>query len=207
MRSIGEFFHLLYLHFYVKWFEWRDRYRIRLPAFHRIDKKLRASLNPYKVKQAFPYGETPLFVLKQIADRFYLQPSDHVVELGCGRGRGAFFWAHYIGCHVHGIDWIPAFIHPAQEAAQDDPRLSFSCQDVSTANLSHATFIYLYGTGWDDNTLDQIAQKIPPGAKVISVTTPLKGFSIQDQFSARFPWGTTEIYLQKKVLQNQALKT
>jgi SAM-dependent methyltransferase len=199
LPSFFESCHLFFLHFYVKWWEWRDRQKIDLPAFQKLDQRLRQTLNPYKVQQAFPYGETPLAVLKEIADRFGLKPSDTVIELGCGRGRAAFFWAHYVGCRVYGIDKIPEFISLAQQVAQNDPHLSFSCEDISAADLQQATWIYLYGTGWDETLLDQIAAKIPPSAKIVSVTTPLNSCQVQDQFLASFPWGKADIYLLKRI--------
>ena len=203
MRSIGEFFYLLYLRVKVFFYNWKDERSIRslFPSFKRLDQALLASPNPYRIPKAFPYGETPLFTFKQMADRWHITDSDYVIELGCGRGRGSFFLAHYTGCTVKGIDWTPSFISHATTVASQFPHLgvSFACKDMRQADLSRATVIYLYGTCLDEASIEALSQmfhKLPSATKIITVSYPLPYFLVKDEFVGSFPWGKTEIYLQ-----------
>jgi SAM-dependent methyltransferase len=201
MRSIGELFELLYLRYRVKWTEWKHDLHIRkmFPDFVKIDAALKKSSRPYAIPKAFPYGETPLLTLKTIIDRCRLGPDDTVVELGCGRGRSVFFLRHYAGCTVKGVEWVPEFVRRAQDVAcrfQID-RVSFTCQDMLKTDVKEATFVYLYGTCLDDAAIEKIqALQFKPGAKIATVSYPLEGFKLLDQFTASFPWGEGEVFIQ-----------
>ncbi len=107
IKKIAEACELFYLHFAVKGYEWFQQRCVRKqfyqdPHYKALDQALLKGPNPYRVKEAFPYGETPLCSLKKIADRCGLKASDKVVDLGCGRGRGVFFLAQHYGCEVVG---------------------------------------------------------------------------------------------------------
>jgi SAM-dependent methyltransferase len=185
MRLIGKFI-------YVKLFELLDRtviYR-QFPKFKPIDKHLRKGPNPYSIKKAFPYGETPLRVVKQIALTCQIPPGATLIELGCGRGRAAAFFAHYAKIHTIGIDFIPEFLKSA-------PNTTFLCQDMLDADLSAASWIYLYGTGFDEELLQAISQKIRH-QKVITVSEPLPNLTVLKTFTARYPWGKAELFLSQK---------
>src|SRR5579872_1957069 len=84
IKKIAEVFELFYLHFAVRGYEWLEQRRVRKqfyqdPHYKALDQALLKGPNPYRVKEAFPYGETPLCSLKKIADRFGLKASDKVV--------------------------------------------------------------------------------------------------------------------------------
>ncbi len=51
-----------------------------------------------------PYEPTPYCVLERIARSGYLHPGDRVVDMGCGKGRTAFFLHSELGCSVIGIE-------------------------------------------------------------------------------------------------------
>lgn len=202
MRSIGEFFELLYLRLKVALYNWKENRLIRrlCPAFTTIDKALLTSPNPYRIPKAYPYGETPLSTLKAIADRWQITSKDTLIELGCGRGRGSFFLAHYTGCKAKGIDWTPSFISHAQNTAKQFPHLpvSFSCGDMMKTDLSSATVIYLYGTCLNETDVESLSRKfkaLPSSTKIITISYPLPGLVIQDQFVGSFPWGEADVYL------------
>jgi SAM-dependent methyltransferase len=206
MPSIGEFFELLYLRYAVKFYNLKEEWQVKKRFYHnkpfkKLNKALLNSPNPYTIPKAFPYGETPLTTLQQIADRWQITCSDYLIELGCGRGRGVFFFSHYTGCTAKGIDWIPSFISHAQTISKAFPHLktTFSCSDMRRADLSQATVIYLYGTCLDEVDLNGLTQRfkhLPPSTKIITVSSQLPGLVIQDQFTASFPWGEADIYLQ-----------
>jgi hypothetical protein len=180
-----------FLYGYVKWYEWRDRqaaYKL-VPSFASLDRKLRKS-NPYRVPKAYPYGETPLMTLKTIADRCQLTSNDYGIDLGCGRGRSTHFLAHYTGCQMHGIEWCPELI------ASSDDRVSFTCQDICSADLGPASFIYLYGTCLNEMQIDLLTknmQNLP--AKIVTISYPIDGLRCTDSFPVSFPWGKTEAFV------------
>ncbi|MFS8563151.1 MAG: hypothetical protein LVR00_01975 [Rhabdochlamydiaceae bacterium] len=202
MRSIGEFFELLYLRCTVAFYNLKEEMRVRkrFYSFKKLDEAILAGPNPYKVPKAFPYGETPLTTLQQIANRWSISSADYFVELGCGRGRGVFFMSYYTGCKAKGVDWVSVFISNAQMAQRMCSNLpvTFVCADITQVDLSSATVIYLYGTCLDDPTIARLSEtfkQLPPQVKIITVSYPFPGLTIQDQMEASFPWGKTDVYM------------
>jgi SAM-dependent methyltransferase len=201
MKKIAEFFELFYLHFAVKAYEWLQQKRVRQQFYQdarykALDQALLKGPNPYRIKEAFPYGETPLCSLKQIADRFGLKKSDKVVDLGCGRGRGALFLAHFYGCEVIGVDSVRPFIERGKGLVQN--KVSFFCQDMRKFDFSQATFVFFYGTTFSEEFVQELKQAmktLPKGSKVVTVSYPLEGLELIDQMIVSFPWGSGEVYL------------
>ena len=196
----------VYLHFAVKIYEWLQQRRVKKrfyqnPIFRQLDEELIRGPNPYRIKEAFPYGETPLFSLKQIADLCNLTAGDCVIDLGCGRGRGVFFLADHYRCKVKGVDKIGAFIDRAKALAKkyQTQQVSFTCGDMTEFNLDGATCIFFYGTTFEDDfvaTLTRRFLQLKKGTKVISVSYPLDGLKLIDQLTVSFPWGKGEVYIQ-----------
>jgi SAM-dependent methyltransferase len=205
IKKIAEACELFYLHFAVRGYEWLQQRRVRKqfyqdPHYKALDQALLKGPNPYRIKEAFPYGETPLCSLKKIADRFGLKSSDKVVDLGCGRGRGVFFLAQHYGCEVAGIDMIGPFIETACHLAKECQglKVSFSCGDMRQFDFSQATFVFFYGTTFSDAFVDElkIAMKaLPKGSKIVTVSYPLEGLEVIDQFVVSFPWGSGDVCL------------
>ncbi len=205
LRKIAEGVELFYLYFAVRGYEWLQQRRVRQLFYHdlqfkALDQAILKGPNPYRLQEAFPYGETPLCSLKEIADRCGLQKEDRVVDLGCGRGRGAFFLSHHYGCQVQGIDMIKPFIQRAQDLTEEyqTEKVSFSRQDMRRFNFSQATFVFFYGTTFSDKFVQELSRALkalPKGSKIITVSYPLEGFELKDQFSVSFPWGSGEVYV------------
>ncbi len=206
LKKIAESFELFYLHFAVRGYEWLEQRRVRKlfyqdSKYRSLDRMLLKGPNPYRLKEAFPYGETPLCSLREIGDRFGLQKDDRVVDLGCGRGRGVFFLSHHYGCEVRGIDKIESFIERAQRLVQEYrvQKVSFSCGDMRELDFKSATFVFFYGTTFSEEFAGQLTEKLktlPKGSKIVTVSYPLEGFEIKDRFSVSFPWGPGDVYLQ-----------
>ena len=160
-------------------------------------------------KNLHEYGETPLTVLDEIVQRYGITEKDTVYELGCGRGRSCFWLHSFIKCRVVGIDYLPEFIEKAQsiQSKFQLQQVEFRCENMFKADLRDATAIYLYGTTLSDESIFRLLenlQKLKPGTKVISVTFPLTEFSVGlfelvDSFPVRYPWGVTDVFLQKKL--------
>ena len=159
-----------------------------------------------KAKDVYVYGETPLPTLERIAKEAQLSSNDRVLDLGCGRGRGVFFFAHFYGAVVYGIEKIPFFIYLSKRIAHrfDINRVSFFCADMLKMPLPEVTMIYFYGTCLEDQEIREMIRrfKMLQTVRIVSVSYPLndydatQSFEIQKTFSVDFPWGTTTAYLQ-----------
>lgn len=192
--------------------------------FALIDLRFRlayAFLNPFRfsrrflqargAKDLYTYGETPLTTLEQIATQAALEPADCVFELGCGRGLGCFWLRECIGCSVVGIEIIPLFVRKAKaiQKSLNIDRLEFREDDFFLADLTGASVIYLYGTSLEPHAIEALIDRfrlLPEGAKIITVSYPLSDFTSEKtlsfplltQFSASFPWGEAEVFVQYK---------
>ncbi len=171
--------------------------------------------NPHQVSKAFmkqrgeknlyTYGETPLTTLDRIARECQILSKDIVYELGCGPGRTLFWLRHFVQCRVVGVDYLPTFIERAQRVNRwrQLDRMTFLNQDMLETDYSQATVVYLYGTCLEDEVIEKLcsrlSRELKPGAKVITVSYPLSDYSphftCTKQFSAQFPWGKAEVFL------------
>jgi hypothetical protein len=209
--------------FFVEWCSTCYRYYSRKPLFFLIDVvffALYALRTPFTVSKRYlqgqdseniyTYGETPYSTLEYIARECDITDKDTVYELGCGRGKTLFWLASFIGCRCHGIEIIPSFVQRAQRVQSlfSVEKISFCCEDMLEADFSKATVVYLYGTCLDDTFIRSLAKKmrsLPPGARIITVSYPLTGysdeemFSLEKTFSASFTWGSTDVYCHRRL--------
>lgn len=229
--SLGEACKLFFLSLFYKWrFSKEERQIKRLyysdPQFLECDMlfhALYADCNPYTVSKEFLlqkgsqeidlYGETPLSTWSVIAKECDITSQDHVIDLGCGRGRGLFFLHCKWGCSVHGIEWIPQFVDTSQKIAATlkFSKITFSCDDMFQSErlettLQKASCIYLYGTCLNADALTYLTalfKKLRPGTKIVTVSEPLQEeegtshFKRIKSFQGIFPWGMTEFYLHE----------
>lgn len=189
-----------YYRFKVPLFEWKEQRWVRKQFYHdaafkALDEELLASPNPYPIAKVFPYGETPLRALFTMAKAAQIKPTDHFVDLGCGRGRAVFFMSHFFGCKATGIDLTTSFICRAKKLAakHGKARVSFHAQDFLKYDLKEATCIYLYGTTYSDEMLQQL--RFPQGSRVITVSQSLQRHS--KELHAQFPWGQGSLFLNE----------
>lgn len=165
--------------------------------------------NPYRVcrKNGYVYGETPIESLHRIAALCSLSSDDCWLELGSGRGKGAFWIANFIGCKTIGVEKIPLFfrISNAIRVALRMKRLSFICADLADSDFAKATCVYLYSTCMDNGVIASLTEKmqaLPMGAKVVTVSAPLpesNAFRHAGAFPISFPWGETDGYLHERI--------
>lgn len=225
--SLIEFLKLLWINFKVAFFNLIQfikvifRYYSNL-SFAKADVSLILMYffsNPFRVSRNFlaakgesdlyQYGETPLTTLDLISRECGINKSDHVFELGCGRGKTCFWLSCFKGCKVTGIDYVPFFIEHAQRINKKMKLagLSFILGDYLKADLTGATFIYLYGSNLDDDVIRELTDKLetlPIGTKVVTTSFALEdytsttNYTVIKCFSAPFVWGTADIYLQVK---------
>lgn len=223
MPSIGELVYLPFLRTLVQLRSSREERRVRrryyhCPVFRRCEEALQSAYagdDPFALSKEFlrrkgaseihAYGETPLTTLEEIGRRAGLKSSDHLIDLGCGRGRGLFFLCSRFGCTGEGVDWLPAFIERAKQISFS--RVTFRCDDLFDADLGGATHIYLYGTCLSSDEIGRLTQKfatLDSGTKIVTVSYPLSDycegnlFRVKDRFTAPFPWGKAEIFIQER---------
>lgn len=179
-------------------------------------KKIYKFQSPFRVSKKFLirkgvedvhcYGETPLTTLNLIAQKVNLTGADHILELGCGRGRSLFFLASMYGCRVSGVEWIPEFVLNSLSVARGcrDLSLSFYLANMAEFPLDGPSIIYLYGTCLSEDLILSLGAKmsrLPPHVKIITVSYPLSdyhpdSFAIIDQFSVQFNWGQADVFIQ-----------
>lgn len=205
---------MIYWYLRSRLFEWQEQRRVESlfysnSRFKILDQLLLrnyASQSAFAISKAFHlkrqdpnpylYGETPLTTLAALTKRFQISESDTLLELGAGRGRGALFFAEWVGCRVIAIEQVPAFVQRAR--ALPSERLSVLEGDYFHFPLPPATVVYLYGSHLSEQEafrLSDALQQMPIGAKIVSVSAPLPGFPSVDQMTGRFPWGRATIYL------------
>lgn len=226
--SIGDFLNLLRIHFKTLFANALELFKI-VPRYYKNFVFFKSEIllftayffkNPYRISKAFlkkqkapnlyTYGETYLTTIDQIARNCQILSHDHVLELGCGRGR-SLFWLHtHVHCMVTGVDYIPEFINKALRIKKmlHLHKMTFIEKDLLVLNFNEASVIYFYGTSFSDDMIKEVIEKmknLKKGTKVISVSFPLSDyceatlFETVKQFEAKYPWGIADIYLQIKL--------
>lgn len=207
MIRIAIFFRKLWESYRVAWRYWRSPRFLLLDLNLGFRYVLRSSFGVSKrAPKPCVYGETPLTTLDRIARECRLLSKDVVYELGCGTGRTCFWLASFVKCHTVGIDFNAHFIDKARRVACMQPALSIEFRegDMFQTDLKGATAIYLYGTCLEDEEIDNLCERfraLPKGTKIITVSYPLTdysdAFTLEKEFSATYPWGTTSVYLNR----------
>jgi SAM-dependent methyltransferase len=156
------------------------------------------------------YGETFFTTLEKIADAVGLSERDVVYDLGCGRGRGVFWFHALRGCRAIGVDLNQYFIIQARRIQRkaDIDGVDFVIANILDLDYADATVIYLYGTAFSDAAIVKLVRRfesLAKGTRVVSVSYPLNGyadtpmFELEKTINGRFPWGETEIYIQRRL--------
>lgn len=167
--------------------------------------------NPYRIcrkhfqkegeENVYAYGETPLTVWAKIVKEANITARDHLIDLGCGRGRLCFWTRFWVGCSVEGVDWAERFIFRANRLVRRFRMtgIQFQQAKMTRVNLRQATVVYLYTFHPDEEIID--FQYLPVNAQVITVSEPLvqSGFVTRKTIDASFPWGRTNIFINQKI--------
>ncbi len=200
------------------WFDCLEKREVRrrYPAFLTYERALQRAYKwetPFRICRRFlqnrgaPYGETPIPVLARIAEALSLDRKDHIIDLGCGRGRGVFFLSFLTGCKATGIDWVPLFIERAEQIgkkARYPLNSEFFCSAWGDADLSQASCLYLYGTSLEDEEIRALLaclERLSPTTQIVTVSYPLSDYSPHfvtvKQWTDTFAWGKGEIYVNR----------
>lgn len=154
------------------------------------------------------YGETPPYLLLQMQKAFSLYHQKRFVDVGAGRGRLLLFAHLLLGLEAFGVEKIfsvksHAALFFKKEALPIQVGYRFDTFP------SGADWIYLYGLCMEEEFLFFLANYLCTTMQrddvVVSVGFPLSDYlenksllRIEKKISLRFPWGKTEVYLEKK---------
>ena len=163
-----------------------------------------------------PYGETPITELAKLSELLSLTTADHIIELGCGRGRTAFWLHFFVGCEITAVDIVTVFIRRASRIARwcRCTRLHFIHQEMLLVDFSTATVVYLYGTALDDDYVTKLSQALlqcQPSTRIVTTSYSLNDylpteltnveqppFVIETTCTAKFSWGTADVYIHRR---------
>lgn len=155
------------------------------------------------------YGETPCLTIKKILEDAEIKPTDHFVDLGCGRGLTVFFVNLYFQIPSTGIEVLPTFVKRAEKLSKslELKNIEFIRENLSWVTLEQigkGTIFYLTGTTFEDELLAKIASRLellPVGIKLITLSDaiPSTQFQVTKVKSYYFSWGKTDVYFQEKV--------
>lgn len=164
--------------------------------------------NPYRIcrKSGEIYGETPLESLHRITSFCSVSKKDVWIELGSGRGKGAFWVANFVGCRTIAVEKVRLFhtLAIVIRSLFSVTSLEFLRQDILETDFSQASFVYLYSTCTEEKLLSCLTKKMGamrPFAKVITISSPLPSsslFQTVGAFPISFPWGDTQAYINER---------
>ncbi len=95
----------------------------------------------------FRYEPTPYEVLERLIDSGLIQEHNHVLDVGCGKGRVSFFLAQTTGCVSTGIDFDSNMIEAAQnnKVHFTKPELvDFVCVKAEDADMTKWDCFYFF---------------------------------------------------------------
>ncbi len=153
------------------------------------------------------FGETPRSAIKKILR--YLPdvgPESTIYELGCGRGRAAF-WFHFLsGAKVIGVDVIGSFIKTAQwlsGAVGCGNRVTFLRQDLRTMSWTeNPDVIYACALCMSSETREILLSKVletQPGTHLVTIgwKPTHERLDLVANLETGFSWGRCGIQISK----------
>lgn len=189
------------------------RYPILIPVMWRLWEWSLFN-SPYRASKRHPqlatdahqhtltYGEIALPTVDKIFDTLKLRACDKLLDLGSGRGRVVLLAAAK-GYVAHGIEILPGLVETANYAAAGDLSLaSFVEGDFLNSTWPEVAVIWAVGTCWDQDTRQQLIQKLIKLAEhtlIISVSLPFLHANLPVQCMIRgwTNWGRDRFYIQK----------
>ena len=95
----------------------------------------------------FRYEPTPYEVLERILDSGLITEKNHVLDMGCGKGRVSFFLAQTIGCRTTGVDFDPNMIESAEtnkKNVQHPELIQFVCAKAEEYQMTDEDCFYFF---------------------------------------------------------------
>jgi hypothetical protein len=150
--------------------------------------------------EALVWGETPLSLAASLLARAGVGPASTVIDLGAGRGM-VLLAARLLGAQARGVELDPRRVGPAREALER-AGAELAVGDALEAPLAGATHLWLSWTCMPEPTRGALVHRLralPPGVRVVSTTWhPGPGFATLYQGTARFAWGSGDVFVVEK---------
>jgi SAM-dependent methyltransferase len=209
IKNYFEYLNTIFSYYYNLKFAKSDISLFLMYMFHNPFGISKRFLMNKGIENVYAYGETPLSTIDHIAKECHITANDNFFELGCGRGRLCFWLNSFIKCKVIGVEFVPEFIERAKRIQNKlgFKNIEFRTENILDTNLTGATVIYLYGTGFSADLMKALTDRfkaLPSGTKIITVSYPLSDYAEKSQyevmkrFPCKFTWGEGDVYLQIK---------
>jgi len=187
------------------WFRNLFKYYLWHPKFALVDSLLLLRYffkSPYRIARTLypesgPYGETPFHVMDTILTHI---TGSKVLEIGCGRGRLAFWLQMVRGFHVTGIDINELFIERARVVASKFNVPIVFGTSLKPSDLAAADLIYMFILHLSDDELKNLAHSFMKTRAVIVTISFWFGELVPEAFQllgtceVHFPWGKATAY-------------
>ena len=114
-----------------------------------------------------PYEPTPYAVLERLAASGWLRAEDRVLDVGCGKGRVAFFLADRVGCRVTGIDHSEKLIAMAEanrERFRHAPRVRFLRERAEVHAFGDEDALFFFNP-FSEAVLRVLLRRLPAGKR------------------------------------------
>ncbi len=160
-----------------------------------------------KREEELVYGETLPGTAYELLRRLELQPSDLVVDLGCGRGVVPLVASRALGVRAHGIDLLSGYIERCQRLArwlQVEELCTFEQGDLLKCAIPEAQVYFFAGTCLGAKTWNKVVRRLsqaaPQGAWAISLSQalPSEQWEPLDEEKWPFSWGKATVYLARR---------
>ncbi|MBQ7888958.1 MAG: class I SAM-dependent methyltransferase [Erysipelotrichaceae bacterium] len=95
----------------------------------------------------FRYEPTPYQVLERILDTGLITEKNHLMDMGCGKGRVSFFLSMFTGCKSTGVDFDSNLIELANQNNlhfSKSELVNFVCQNAESVELSDEDVFYFF---------------------------------------------------------------
>lgn len=156
-------------------------------------------------KDNFIYGETGVLTTKLLLQEINIQKGSTIIDLGCGRGTFLFAANFLFDLKGVGIEIINRYVEYGKKLKKSMKAagINFFNDNILNADLSSADIVYIAGTTFQKEIIDEIHQKfqeLRTGAVVISVHHKIESedFILFNEGNFPFSWGTDSVYYYRK---------
>jgi hypothetical protein len=167
----------------------------------------RRYMNRIGSNEEMTFGETPLITLEKICQRAEIPANAVIFDLGCGWGRTTFFLHAHNRAHLTiGIDIVPKFISRAEKLRRwmRKESIVFLEADFRSINYKDADVIWLYGTCFKEDTIQELVERwesqLKEGAIIITTSYSLVPYTkgrikLIDHDDFNFIWGNCGVFI------------
>lgn len=154
------------------------------------------------------FGETPVRTVRKILAALPpLGPENTIADLGCGRGKAAFYFHLLSGAQAVGYDVIGSYIQTARTVARQmgcAKQVLFYNEDLREVDLQGYDLIYACALCFGDETRQILLKALlnaTPGAWIVTVgwRPQHERLEQKQQFAAPFSWGKAGVNVAQLV--------